>query len=62
MVLVELQVNDQPAHVVIGIGTNGTFERTMPLVLGENPFVVLARDPAGNTSEPISLTDRKSVV
>ena len=44
-------VNGQPANVMVGIGTNGTYERpAIPLNVGENPITVVARDAHGNTS------------
>jgi hypothetical protein len=44
-------VNDAPAAIAIGIGTNGTFERrAVPLALGENLIVARATDAAGNTA------------
>src|SRR6185503_3072872 len=45
-------VNGLPAAVDIGIGTNGTFERTpMPLALGANLLTARAVDDAGNQIE-----------
>jgi hypothetical protein len=44
-------VNGQPANVMVGIGTNGTYERaSVPLTVGENPITVVARDAHGNTT------------
>lgn len=44
----EVTVNGLPANVVIGIGTNGTFERAISLTEGDNPIDVIARDKLGN--------------
>jgi len=54
----EVDVNSQPAEVIVGIGTNGTFERTnVPLQLGENIIMVEATDALGNSlSKLITLT------
>jgi len=43
-------VNGLPANVIVGIGTNGTFERpAMPLALGSNTITVTATDQVGNS-------------
>jgi hypothetical protein len=47
----EVSIDGRPANVVIGIGTNGTYELLCPLALGENLFTVTARDFARNEAE-----------
>ncbi|MEM7244577.1 MAG: hypothetical protein AAF533_04500 [Acidobacteriota bacterium] len=45
-------VDGLPAEVIVGIGTNGSFERSnVPLELGENTITVVATDVAGNAVE-----------
>lgn len=44
-----VNVGGQPATVNVGIGNNGTFERSVPLVLGVNTIGVTATDINGNT-------------
>ena len=53
-----VETENQPANVIVGIGTNGTFERRdVPLALGENIIVATASDVHGNTvSKRITLT------
>jgi len=47
----EVTVDGVAAAVIIGIGTNGTFERSnVPLTLGENTIVVEASDVLGNST------------
>ena len=47
----DVTVNGQAAAVVVGIGTNGTFERaSVPLALGENRIEVTAADVLGNSA------------
>jgi hypothetical protein len=44
-----VEVAGLPANVIVGIGTNGTFERQgVPLVLGPNAIDVVALDALGN--------------
>ena len=47
----QVTVNGQPANVVVGSGTNGTFERpNVPLTLNAfNPITVVATDVVGNS-------------
>src|SRR5690606_10571557 len=48
----EVTVNGQPANVVVGIGTNGSYERAqVPLELGENTITAVAIDAVGNVAE-----------
>jgi hypothetical protein len=47
----EVSIDGREAEVVIGIGTNGTYELQCPLALGENLFTVTARDFVGNEAE-----------
>ena len=54
-----VSVNGQPATVNVGIGNNGTFERSaVPLVLGNNTLTATATDINGNaiTLPPITVT------
>ena len=45
----DVTVNGEPAAVVVGIGPNGTFERTdVPLTLGPNQITAIATDMHGN--------------
>jgi hypothetical protein len=45
-----VSIDGQPANVIVGIGPNGTFERSnVPLALGPNKFVVTATDEHGNS-------------
>jgi hypothetical protein len=55
-------VNGEPADVIIGIGTNGTFERgNVPLALGSNSIVVEAMDVVGNRSTKTVTVRRESL-
>jgi hypothetical protein len=46
----DVDVNGAPANVAIGIGTNGTFERSgIPLVIGSNVITAKATDAVGNS-------------
>jgi hypothetical protein len=47
----DVSIDGRRAQVVIGIGTNGTYELACPLAPGENIFVVTARDFVGNETE-----------
>jgi hypothetical protein len=52
-------VNNSPAEVRIGIGTNGTYERAeVPLAFGDNTITVRAMDAVGNSVER-SITVRR---
>lgn len=52
-------VNGQPAHVDIGIGTNGSYLRSaVPLVLGQNDITVEVTDGAGNKTTRHTLVNR----
>ena len=53
----DVHVDRQPANVIVGIGPNGTFERSaIPLAMGRNTFQVTASDRLGNsTSKQITL-------
>jgi hypothetical protein len=56
----EVAVNGMPADVVVGIGTNGTYERSgVPLALGQNQITVSARDVLGNESMRSVLVTRQ---
>ena len=55
-------VNGQPAHVDIGIGTNGSFLRTaVPLTLGANDITVEATDGASNKTTRHTIVEPGSV-
>ncbi|MCI0538280.1 MAG: hypothetical protein L0Z50_23995, partial [Verrucomicrobiales bacterium] len=41
-------VNGQPAQVDVGIGPNGTYQRSVPLIVGANTIEVVATDRLGN--------------
>jgi len=44
-------VNGEPATVVVGVGTNGTYERRdVPLAVGMNTLTVVATDALGNSA------------
>jgi hypothetical protein len=55
----DVQVNGQPANVIVGIGQNGTYERgRVPLVIGTNVIEVSATDEHGNRIERKLVIDR----
>ena len=50
-------INGQLAQVDVGIGPNGTFQRSVPLVIGANTIEVVATDRLGNgVTRRISVT------
>jgi hypothetical protein len=53
-----VEVNGEPAQVDVGIGPNGTFERSgVPLAMGENTIEAIATDELGNSlTRQITLT------
>ena len=55
-------VNGEPAQVVAGIGTNGTFERNaVPLQPGLNAVTVEARDAVGNVTTRSISVERRAI-
>ncbi len=58
----EVEVNGAPATVDMGIGTNGTFERSnVPLAIGENTLTATAVDEFGNTTVKSITVTREAV-